>query len=355
MTNNALTLYSKTTDPFAAAKSIARAVASVVPQTSEAQGEAIALVCMCEGIHPIDFVRRYHWIPGKGASMRYDAMSAEFEMNFGGKLELLEKSPKRAAAKFTKADGKVYEFELTRRDLLLSRWPWAKADKSAGTLGWQKCTAEVRRMLGEGKGVDEVFSAMIPQFKDNYGTELDWRTMLWSRMVSDAIRSIESRINAGVYTPEEMADVVDGEVIAVSREPAETAADLLRKASQIANGSAATQASAAAANDDAPFDDANDAELAAASDPPTDDEVVDAEFTVTADEATNEPATGTVTRSQLDKLQQLRVDVGLSNEDWEAGLTRRGVKAAHSLTREQAQEMIDRLESRKAQLAAVPN
>src|SRR5574343_201221 len=103
MSSNALALYAK-------------AVASVIPNTSEAQGEAIALTCMVDGIHPIDFARRYHWIPGKGPSMRSDAMTAEFKLNHGGDYECLEKTARRAAIKFTTAAGKAYTFELTRRD-----------------------------------------------------------------------------------------------------------------------------------------------------------------------------------------------------------------------------------------------
>jgi hypothetical protein len=351
MTTNALAIYDKITDPIAASKSLAVAVASVVGGTNIDQGQAIALVCICEGIHPIDFSRRYHWIPGKGASMRADAMLAEFAMNHGGTYERIEKSTTRAAINFTK-DGKIYNCELNRRGLFLSRWPWAKEDKSAGTLGWFKANAEVYRLIAEGKTDDEIFRIMQPHFKDNYGTELDWQNMLWVRLVSDSIRSICSEINAGIYTPEEMQDVDnDTLVVAEQRAKPPTAAELLGRAnvSPPTNGNGSAILAVALKSNGV---------TTRAEPTPVIEEVVDDGPTFVPDESQIEQATAgpqLATSAQLDRLQSLRGEINLSNDEWNAALAKRNVHAARSLTSAQAQELIDKMTARKQQLASVPN
>lgn len=354
MTATALAVYDKISDPIAASRSLAKAVASVVGGTSVDQGEAIALVCICEGIHPIDFNRRYHWIPGKGASMRSDAMLAEFAMNYGGTYERIEKSPRRAALNFTTKAGKVFVCELNRRGLFLSRWPWAKEDKSAGTIGWKKANAEVYRLIGDGKSDDEIFAIMQPQFKDNYGTELDWQNMLWVRLVSDSIRSICSEINAGIYTPEEIQDIDVGESSSAVNGSANgkhrpTAAELM--ASQVVEAGAETRIVDAVVSTNGhttePYTEESNGEVNGDG-----YEFVPEESQA---EPTPLPQSNGVTRGQLDRLQLLRGDIQLSADEWAAALAKRNVKAAHSLTQQQAQELIDKMEARKSQLVSVPN
>ncbi len=334
---NALAIYQKVSDPIAKSKEMARSVASVVPNTTESQGEAIALVCMCEGIHAIDFARRYHWIPGKGPSMRADAMLGEFEMNEGGKYRRIEKSPTRAAIYFKTKDGDEYTLELTRRQMLLSRWPWASNDKDKKMLGWRAANARVVELLAEGKTEDQVFYELQPHFKDNWGTEADWQNMLYARLASDSLRSICAKLVAGVYTPEEMGDL---EVLSTSvstNAPAPpTAAEVLRSpvtqstqpADAVVNIDAAgVQVQQTQQVEEAPFE--------------------DAEFTAKPTEATNAANSGNgVTRAQLDKLISLREQMQLPDTDWNAALAKRNVQAAHSLTKDQAAELIDKMEAR---------
>lgn len=332
MSNNTLAVWQKVANPIAEAKSMAKAVASVVAGTSPEQGEAIALVCMCEGIHPLDFARRYHWIPGKGASMRSDAMLGEFELNEGGSYRRIEKSPKRAAIWFRTKQGDEYELELTRRQLLLSRWPWASNEKNKNVLGWRAANIEVAKMFAEGKSEDEVFAAMLPHFKDNWGTELDWQNMLFARLVSDSLRSICAKLVAGVYTPEEMYDA-DNTVEAVSFTPPTTrptAADVMAS-----NASKVVAAEVTAAE---PIPVGSDAEIVVEIAP---EGVATEQLPFTPDN-TN----GHATRSQLDKLLELRQQMQLSDTDWNNALANRKVNAAHSLTKEQAAELIGKMESR---------
>lgn len=332
MSNNALAVYQKIADPVAAVKLMAKSVASMIPGTSIDQGEGIAWVCLIEGIHPLDFNRRYHWMPGKGATMRADAMQGEFEMNFGGRFEVIESTHEVASANVTPKDGKLQQLTLSRRNCFLSRWPWAKAEKN-GAMGWQKANQEVYRMIADGKSDDEIFIAMQPHFKDNWGTEFDWKNMLWARLVSSAIRIVCSQVNAGIYTPEEMEDVDENIIDAVSftaTKARATAAEVMESvANPIPTGQPAevvvdVTPSSVKVADVAPFEDLPQ------------DVGVD----------------GSATRAQLERLLQLRSQMNLSDIDWNAALANRNVKAAHSLTKEQAAELIDKMEARIKAAAA---
>lgn len=208
MSNNALQAYQKVENPLDFTRGMAKACASVVNCTLE-MGEAVALVCLCEGIHPVDFIRKYHLVNGK-PTMRADAMLAEFRMNHGGDYEIISRTPERAAIKIIDNKGRPYELALTKQEALDSRWPWKD---------WKK--------KDEG-------------LKDNWATDLDMKNMLWARLVSDSLRAICPELVAGVYTPEEMADVVEGQVVStrvVDERP--TAAEIMAK--QSANGDEAIE------------------------------------------------------------------------------------------------------------------
>lgn len=186
MSSNALTTYQKVNDPIAFSDSHAEACASLM-NCNKHQGKAVALTCLCEGLTPIEFARRYHLVQGKPA-MRADAMLAEFRMNHNGDYDIIERSPTRAAIKLTR-DGKTFEAEFTWEEAKQSRWPWNDwKDPSKG-------------------------------LKDNWGTPTDQRNMLWARLVSDSFRVFCPELVAGVYTPEELGDVIEGEIVNVQSTP----------------------------------------------------------------------------------------------------------------------------------------
>lgn len=124
-------------------------------------------------ISPVDFNRRYHLIAGK-ASERADAMLAEYRMNIGGDYDLVANTPDECEIHFKEPDGRVVVSKLTKLQVLLSRWPWQKNDG-----GWRNRTAKVREIIQSGKTADEVWLAMLPFYKDNYGTGLSIRRFFY--------------------------------------------------------------------------------------------------------------------------------------------------------------------------------
>lgn len=134
--------------------------------SSDEAGATIALMCMMEGISLLQFQRTYHMVDNK-PSMRADTMLAKF-MELGGGYEILERSAMRAAIKIWRGDGKPVEFALTIKQAQEAGYCYKKDGKTL-VHNWEK----------------------IP------------KNMLWARVVSDAVRAMDPRVNAGIYTPEE--------------------------------------------------------------------------------------------------------------------------------------------------------
>lgn len=166
------------------------------------QGPAILMHAMARGCDLFALARDYDWIVNKPA-MKSSAMLANFRMNHGGSYKIIASTPELASLELTDADGETTSWQMTRRDAMLSRWPWKK---DGG--GWRVRCAEVRTMFAKGMTEDQIWQAMAPHFGDNYGTEADWETMLWARLTSRALRRVCPELVSGVYTPEEMRDVV---------------------------------------------------------------------------------------------------------------------------------------------------
>lgn len=133
--------------------------------SNPAAGFVVAMTCHMEGITPIEFGRKYHIIGGK-PTMKPAAMAAEFR-KMGGKIKKVERSATRAAAIFT-FEGESEEYEFTIEDA-------NRAELTGGkNPNWKK----------------------YPQ------------NMLWARMISNALDVVCPEIRYGIYTPEEMEDVM---------------------------------------------------------------------------------------------------------------------------------------------------
>lgn len=177
-----LTIYQQIKDPleFCTKMGSALAKSGLLGLPSEEAGAVVMMTCLADRITPVDYHRRYHTIGGK-PSMRSDAMLAEFRMNHGGKHAVIEKSESRAAIKLIDREGVESVWEITWDEAIEAGFPLKDRDDSS-------------------KG-----------YKDNWDSVRGRKTMLWARVVSDAIRTICPEVNAGVYTPEEMYDIVDAE------------------------------------------------------------------------------------------------------------------------------------------------
>lgn len=194
MGDNALAVYGKVDNPMTFADQMAESVAALI-SCDVRQGRAMAIQMLCEGLNPMQLQRRYHWIQGR-PSMRADAMRAEFRMNYGGDFEIVEATGDAAHIKFTDAKGREYPSKITWQDAQREPWPWKK---------------------GCGPGTDKT-EPSIANLKDNWATPLSRANMLMARATSSALRYICPELVAGVYTPEEMQDVMTS---TAGSEPAE--------------------------------------------------------------------------------------------------------------------------------------
>lgn len=158
----------------------------------------LAVECVARKQTPLQLAQTFHLIQGR-LSMRADAVLAEFN-RMGGKHQLVEKTAERAAAEFT-WEKKKYVFELTWAEAKTAPWPYGK----------------------EG------------QLKDNWAHPLGRKSMLWARMVSDAVRTICPSVNCGRYTPEEIADFGDApKAVLEQARKQEAAAEGVAKATEAA-------------------------------------------------------------------------------------------------------------------------
>ena len=170
-----LAMYERVADPIAAAKALGEAMAKsgIFGCPNPESGMVIAITCLCEGITPLDFYRRYHLIAGK-PSMKSDAMLAEFRQA-GGTHKVIAEEPDVAEIELT-VDGYTKRFRMTWEQAKKEKWPYAKDGRT---------------------------------LKDNWATPEGRRAMLWARTISRAVKRMKPEINAGIYTPEETADFVD--------------------------------------------------------------------------------------------------------------------------------------------------
>ena len=132
-----------------------------------AKGFVIATACHQEKMSLMGFQRTYHIIDNS-PSMKADAMLARF-LELGGKYTIVEKSATRAAISL-EIDGRKLEDSFTWEEAKQERYVYNKDGKT---------------------------------LKDNWSTPRRVKQMLWARLVSDTVRTIEPRVNNGVYTPDE--------------------------------------------------------------------------------------------------------------------------------------------------------
>lgn len=137
----------------------------------QSQAFTLMLLCQAEGIHPVKAVQRYHVIQGRPA-MKADAMLADF-LRIGGTVEWVTQSDDREKCEA------IFTHPAFAKNGQAVRFTTADA-KAAGLLGnptWQKYPSN----------------------------------MLRARVISNGVRMIAPGIVAGLYTPEEVQDIVQDE------------------------------------------------------------------------------------------------------------------------------------------------
>ena len=289
----ALTVYERMPDSLAAVQTLGNAIAKSRMFGCETveQGQVLALECMARRMPPLTLAERYHVVQGK-LMMKYDAMLAAFH-ELGGKHKIIARTEDRAEVELT-IDGQTHREAITWEEAKQEKWPYK----------------------GDGKSL-----------KDNWATPRARRQMLWARAVSEGVRALCPGVNSGRYVPEEIDD--DGSAVATSNgnghaKPATT--------------SVVDQAAAAA--------EANGNESVAAG------EVVDAEFEVKKDEpapvatataAAVQDSPELATEYQIARIKELAVLLQCG-EKVEAACQKRGCNSVRSLRKEDAGEMLEKLE-----------
>lgn len=289
--------------------------------------KAAMLTCVCEGITPLEFSRTYHIIKGK-ITLQSSAALARFRSQFGGDYTILERSPKRAAIEFERG-GKKFVNEFTWEDAENSRWPWKDASDHS-------------------KGI-----------KDNWSTPTDKKSMLWARCVSDGLTAFCPEVNHGIYTPEEMGDVYEA-AVASTPTSVKSAAEVVQEAAGYQGQATVVTAQVVAPSPGSVAPVVSVASAAPASDPLPDScevtiddaEIVeegDTSFEPTQLEAAQrEPCT----QRQVANLATVMGNLGVSQEQKEKMLAKRGAQTLAQLTRGQANELITKL-NEQARLAGV--
>lgn len=156
----------------------------------------LMMLAQAEGLHPIQAMRRYHIIEGR-PSMRSDAMQAEFQAR-GGKIKILKSDATEARAVFSHPEHQPDGFEM------------------AVTFEQFKATGSI---MGK------------------YGVKDNWKhsaaDMLWARLVTKAIRRIYPGIVAGIYSSDEVQDMIDRDRPEARQIEARVAAEEAVAASQV--------------------------------------------------------------------------------------------------------------------------
>lgn len=170
------------------------------------QGCVIAIECFLRGVSPIDYQRTNKIVAGK-PFMQYDAMLAAFR-KLGGKYRLVESTPDAAKIHFEYEDEK-YDVALTWEELSKEPYPYAVNEKI--------CI----EMFAAGK---------TPPLKPKYATPRSRQTMIMARLISSSLRYICPELVEGVYTEEEVGDIIDAEAVTVVESPEELAAKERKRA-----------------------------------------------------------------------------------------------------------------------------
>lgn len=122
------------------------------------------LLAQAEGVHPMMGLRRYHILSDGRASMRSDAMLADFRTKAGGRVKWIRCDHEEARAIFT-VDGNSLEISYNISEARAAGYIRAGS-------GWTK----------------------------------DPGAMLRARLISRGVRMMAPEVVTGMYTPEEVAD-----------------------------------------------------------------------------------------------------------------------------------------------------
>lgn len=290
--STSLTIYERAVDTQAFITKLGDAIyrSRMFGAENEAQGIVLATTCAVKNRDPLSLTEDYHIIHDR-LSMKAESMLSGF-MERGGKHKVIERTANRAALELTH-NGQTITSELSWED------------------------ARNEPFIYEGKEKDVVAALAANQrdklkIKAKYMTPRSRMQMLWARAVSDGVNVICPIVKKGRYTPQEISDF-----------------------DEVANGNGHVHVD------------------------PVDDDVIDGSFEVaTSPRPTSQPATATqptqstassasedgyATHDQCTEIRTLYDGLGITQEQQEAALKKRGVSVLRSLKFEDAQELLEKL------------
>ena len=157
---------------------------------SPPEGVMICGICYQTGISWLDFAETFN-IMHHRISKKTDAILADFQER-GGVYEIVSRTEDKAEAKF--AYGKT-------------KW--------TSTVKWEDCLSEPFIYIGKEEAIVNSIvanntAALV--MKPKYRTKRSRMQMMWARCVSDGVRAVCPAACQGVYTTEEVEDIVEYDI-----------------------------------------------------------------------------------------------------------------------------------------------
>ena len=149
----------------------------------QGQGTVLVMSCLMSGMNPLEFIEHYHLVDGR-PSMRADAMLSKL-VERGGDYQIVQRDAEGAKIS-VQAGKRKGEFAFSWEDAKKEPFPYQKDGKT---------------------------------LKTNWATPRARTQMLWARVVSDAVRTVDPGAVRGTYTPEEIQDFTTHDPDPVEYEP----------------------------------------------------------------------------------------------------------------------------------------
>lgn len=278
---------------------------------SKEHGRYVALTCLARGCDPQYIASRYDIMP-KQMRMKSVTMLAEFRRR-GGKHKIIERSAERAAVELV-YDGNSHVFEFT----------------------WE----EVK---------DEDFTTdRDGETKDNYATPVKRRTMLWYRVVSDAVTVVCPEVLDDVNVNESNWDWSKLASTSRFRDPRVANTEPFLVGPQAGSIYAKTEANPVAVAEES----AKPNETVAVSAPPDSQEKGDSKPSDDVGESTSARVDGPCTKQQANdirtKLSELKAaGVTDAQHKIKAALVAKGKQTLDDLSMSQADKLLVAIEKRQ--------
>lgn len=313
-----LPMYDRIVDPMKAAEAFGNAISGsgMFGVAGAKQGMILALECMARRMPPLMLAETYHVIHGK-LSMRAEKMLANFN-EAGGKHRILSRTGDLASIELT-YQGQTTVFSLS----------WEEAQQEPFVYNGKE--DEVVKLLMSGAKGREALKSKI---KPKYATPRARTQMMWARVVSDGVNAVFPAARQGCYTPEEVSDYVEGNGHAVNGTAAGASVsqgEVIDGEFEVVDDEATTGATEATAEDSKGDDHQPLADSAGTAEG-------------TAEQAVAEKPSEYATASQSNRLNDLYVQFGMSAEQIEKALKKRGASTNRGLLFEVANEFIATLE-----------